>query len=130
MLPSGNNGNTLHPTITKVSTAQMDGRSNSHAFANIKMFAYIRPVKFNVQIINSSKAPENVFGLVIIKIPKTSTIIPLWSSYYMPQNPQNTISQTLLKNYDQFRIVITEALIWVKMTTDTGMKLKVETIVK
>ena len=44
----------------------------------------------------------------------------------MPQNPQNTISQTKLKHYNKFRSVITEALIWVKITTDTGMKIKVE----
>ena len=48
----------------------------------------------------------------------------------MPQNPQNTISQTALKNYNQFRSVRTEALRWVQITTDTGIKLKVETSVK
>ena len=45
---------------------------------------------------------------------KTNIIIPLWPSYYMPQNLQNTISQTALKNYNQFRSLRTEALIWVK----------------
>ena len=48
----------------------------------------------------------------------------------MPQNPQNTISQTALKNYNQFRTVRTEALRWVQIATDTGMKLKIETPVK
>ena len=48
----------------------------------------------------------------------------------MPQNPQNTISQTALKHYNEFRNVITEALIWVKMATDTGIKFKVETSAK
>ena len=48
----------------------------------------------------------------------------------MPQNPQNTISQTALKHYNQFRIVRTEALIWLQIATDTGMKLKVEIIFK
>ena len=94
------------------------------------MFAYIIPVKYNVQIINDSKFPAKVFGLVTIKIPKTITIIPLWPSYYMPQNTQNTINQTALKNYNEFRNVITEALRWVKMTTDTEIKFKVETSAK
>ena len=62
------------------------------------MFAYIIPVKCNVQIINGIKAPEKVFGLGIIKIPKTSIIIPLWSSYYIPKNLQKTTSQTALKH--------------------------------
>ena len=64
------------------------------------MFAYIRPVQCNVQILNGRKSPAKVFGLVIIKIPKTNIIIPLWSSYYMPQNPHNTMSQTALKHYN------------------------------
>ena len=53
--------------------------------------------------------------------------MPLWTSYYMPQNPQNTMSQTELKHYNDFRSVRIEALRCVRMTTDTGMKIKVNT---
>ena len=81
-------------------------------FTNITMFTYIRPVKCKVQLLNYRKSPVNVFGIVVIKIPKTNIIIPLWISYYMPQNPKNTISQTALKNSNQFRSIITESLIW------------------
>ena len=48
----------------------------------------------------------------------------------MPQNPQTTISQTSLKHYNELRNVRTESLRWVQMTTDTGIKLKVETPAK
>ena len=48
----------------------------------------------------------------------------------MPQNPQNTIIKTALKHYNQFWSLITEALRWVQIATDTGMKLKVKTKVK
>ena len=48
----------------------------------------------------------------------------------MPQNSQNTISQTTLKHYNKFIRVRTESLIWLKTTTDTMQKLKVETTVK
>ena len=44
----------------------------------------------------------------------------------MPQNPQNKISQTSIKHYNQFRSVINEALVWLKITTDTVNKIKVE----
>ena len=47
----------------------------------------------------------------------------------MLQNPQNTISKTALKYYNQFISVINEALIWLQIATDTGKKLKVETAV-
>ena len=90
------------------------------------MFAYIRPVQCNVKIINVSKEPAKDFGLLFIKIPK-KVIITLWPSYYMPQKPQNKISKTAFKYYNQFRNVKTEALRWVQMTTDTGIKSKVET---
>ena len=48
----------------------------------------------------------------------------------MPQNPQNTIIQTDLKNYNQFRSFKTDTLIWLQTTTDTENNLKVETEVK
>ena len=67
---------------------------------------------------------------IIMKRPKTKSIIPLWIPYFMPQNPQNTISQISLKHYNKSIIVRTEALRWLQVTTDTGIKLKVETTVK
>ena len=99
-------------------------------FIDIKLFAYIRPVQYNVQTLNVSKAPAKVFGIVIMKTPKTNIIIPLWPSYYMPQNPQNTISQIALKHYNEFINVIIEALRWVQMTTETFIKFKVEASAK
>ena len=94
------------------------------------MFTYIIPVKCNVKIIKVRRYPAKGFGLVIIKKPKTSIIIPLWSSYYMPKKPQNTIGKTVLKHYNQFKSLIAESLRWLQITTDTEKKLKVETEVK
>ena len=48
----------------------------------------------------------------------------------MPHKPQNKISQIALKHYNEFMNVRTEALIWVQITTDTGLKFKVETSAK
>ena len=48
----------------------------------------------------------------------------------MPQNPQNAISQTEPKHYNQLIVVKTEAIIWLQITTDIGKKIKVETAVK
>ena len=79
-------------------------------FTDIKQFAYIRLVQCNVQIINGRKAPTKGFGFVIFKNLKTNIIIPIWPSYYMPQKPQNTISKTALKYYNEFRNIKTEAL--------------------
>ena len=91
LLLSGNKCNTIHRTITQVSTSLMDGGSNSHMFTNITMFTYIIPVKYNIQIFNGRKSSTKRFGLVIVKISKTKQFILLWPSYYIPKNPQNTI---------------------------------------
>ena len=48
----------------------------------------------------------------------------------MSQNPQNQISQTAFKHYNEFRRVRNSALIWVQITIDTGMTIIFETIVK
>ena len=119
----------IQPNTTQYITAQLDEGSYSRVFTNIPIFTYIIPVKCNVQIINGRKAPEKGFGIVMVYITKTNIIIPLWPSYYMLQNPQNTISKTALKYYNQFISVINEALIWLQIATDTGKKLKVETTV-
>ena len=129
-LLSGHKGKTLNPTTIKVANAQLYGESNSHVFTNIKLFSYIRHVQCNVHIIFCSKDPEKGFGLVIIEIPKKNIIIPLWPSYYMTQNPQNTISQPTLKHYNELRNVITEAIRWVHITADKGVKFKVKTSAK
>ena len=62
-LISGHEGNTLHPTTTHVSTAQLYIGSRSHVFTNITMFIHIIPVNFNVQILNDRKYPEKVLAL-------------------------------------------------------------------
>ena len=45
----------------------------------------------------------------------------------MPKHPQKTIIEKLLKHYNKFRSVTTEALRWLKITTDTEKKINVET---
>ena len=45
----------------------------------------------------------------------------------MPKNPQNTRSQTVLKDYTRFISIRTDELRWLQITTYTGKKVKVET---
>ena len=93
------------------------------------MLTDIKHVKCNVQIINGRKSPEKGSGLVMVKIPK-NIIIPLCLSYYIPHNPQNKRNKNALIHYNKLRSVIAQALIWIKTTTYTGKKLKVESAVK
>ena len=79
-------------------------------------------MKFNMQMLNGSKYPEKYIGLVIIK---KNITIPLFPTYYMPQNPQHTISQISIEYYNQFRVWRTEVLKYLQLKTDLGKKLEV-----
>ena len=90
------------------------------------MFTYMRPVNAMYKLSMTANSAKG-FGFVVINISYTKIMIPLCPSYYMPQNPHNTISQTALRYYNQFRIVRAEACRWIQITIDTWIKLKVET---
>ena len=45
-------------SITQNNNEQLDGGSNFHVFTDINMCTYIRPVNYNVQILNGIKAPK------------------------------------------------------------------------
>ena len=64
-----------------------------------------------------------VIGIVLIQIPKTDVIIPLYPCYYAPTFPQNTISPNTIKHYNHYRKVTSEALEWIRMTTAVGQKI-------
>eukprot|EP00957_Ditylum_brightwellii_P104801 7988493-Ditylum_brightwellii.AAC.2 len=43
------------------------------------------------------------WGLILLRLlHSTFPIIPLWPAYHMPQNPQDTISQVALKQYNKY----------------------------
>eukprot|EP00957_Ditylum_brightwellii_P211079 15365728-Ditylum_brightwellii.AAC.1 len=52
-------------------------------------------------------------------------IIPLWPSYYIPKNPQNTLSQQTLKRYNHLKAVNTEALEWLSITDNYNNHAKI-----
>ena len=64
-------------------------------------------------------------GIVLGKI--GDIIIPLYPSYLMENNPQNTISTTAIKQYNDYRSVRVEALEWLKITSAEGQSTRVST---
>ena len=83
---------------TQVKNVQLNGGSNYHMFTGITMFTYIRPVKFNVKIKNVSKSPSKGFGLVVIKIPKKTSLDHSIHDTTYNKTHKNKISQTPLKH--------------------------------
>jgi len=63
------------------------------------------------------------YGLKLIHGPSTKIIIPLWPTYYMPQNPQCTFSPTALKHYQCYPTVITTHLLALDITMINGAQI-------
>ena len=74
------------------------------------MFTYIPLEKCNVKILNGGKASAKYIELLIMKKSETNIIVPLWPTYYVPKNPQHTISKTAIKHYNQFITVRKKSL--------------------
>ena len=85
---------------------------------------YTRPVKCNVQIINIRKAPATFFGLAIVKFQKKTSL------YHSAHNKIFHTTYCFLKHNNKLRRVTNEALRWLRIITDTGKILKVETTIK
>ena len=68
----------IQTNVKHIGNAQLGGGSNWNMSNEITMFTYIRPVKWNVHILNGSKYSAKGFGFAIINIPKT--IISLYHS--------------------------------------------------
>ena len=80
-------------------------------------------------MIGTSGEYEGV-GIVIIQIGDNPVTIPLYSSYLMRDNPQNNISTTAIKKYNDFQSVRVEVLEWFKVTNKEGKSARVPTIRK
>ena len=79
------------------------------------MFSFTYSYKGNIiQVTGTSGDYEGVW-IIICQIGDDPVTIPLYSSYLMRDNPQNTISTTAIKKYNDFHSVRVEALEWSKV---------------
>ena len=88
-----------------------DGGANGHIVNDLSLFSSYAARPCQVQQVSGASANCPGWGIVFIQVPDTNfPIIPLWPCYYMPHNPQNTLSQQALKQYNHFQRVSTESL--------------------
>ena len=106
----------------------LDGGSNSQIFALRKHFWTFTPIKGKITQVTGDEGEYLGIGIVLARI--GDIIVPLYPSYYMPGNPQNTISTTAIKRYNDYRSVRIEALEWFKITNQEGKSTRVSTITK
>ena len=68
-------------------------------------------------------------GIVLIKFADLPVIFPLYPCYHMPQNPQQSFSNTAMKQYlTNVSSVRYEALDWIRITTDNNKSARLTTI--
>ena len=106
--------------------AQVDGGSNSHIFDNVTYFHSFTQTKGTITQVTGDIGHHEGVGIVLIWI-QEELIIPLYPCYLMKNNPQNTISTTAIKKYNDFRSVRIEALEWVRFTDANGKSVRVRT---
>jgi len=102
-----------------------DGGLNSNLFIKHEPFYVLQPIKSQITQVSRSTARCERIGIVLVKIPKSDIIIPLYPVYYAPTFPQNTVSPNAIKHYNKFRSVRSEALDWIRMVTHVGQKIHI-----
>ena len=107
---------------------QIDGGSNDHVLTCKEDFLIYKRNTINIQQLSGTTTLARGYGLSLIRIPNTSMIIPLWPTYFMPSNPQNTLSQNTLKSYNNFLRVRTEALGWIHFSNASGQSAPLHTL--
>ena len=76
-------------------------------------------------MVDGSSTQASGIGLALARDPASDFIIPCWPAYYMPNNPQNTISTPALKSLSHFRSARNEALHWTKFTNSQGQSTRI-----
>ena len=66
-------------------------------------------------------------GLVIIKLPDSDIILPLFPAYYCPTAPNNIIGLPAVKQYTKFRSVRLESLSWIRFVDKDGRTARYDT---
>eukprot|EP00957_Ditylum_brightwellii_P016698 1255788-Ditylum_brightwellii.AAC.1 len=81
-----------------------DGGANGHIVNDLSLFSSYAENPCQVQQVSCASANCPGWGIVFIQVSDTNfPIVPLWPCYYMPYNPQNTLSQQALKQYNHFQ---------------------------
>eukprot|EP00957_Ditylum_brightwellii_P146256 11135997-Ditylum_brightwellii.AAC.1 len=103
-----------------------DGGVNGHILNDLSLFATYTSNPCAVTQVSGNTADCLGWGLAFMEVPNSFfPITSFWPCYYMPKNPQNTLSQKALKRYNHFKAVNTEALEWLSITNKHNNHVKI-----
>jgi hypothetical protein len=115
-------------TISDISIEHNDGGANCFITNNKDHYINFISTPLHVKQLDGSIASALGYGLKLIQHPSSGFIIPLWPTYYMPNNPHCTFSPTAVKFYLQYPSVITKHLQSLDITTHAGLHLNFPSI--
>ena len=87
----------LKPIIKGI--VQADSGANASVFNNKSYFIQFHQTKQTLQAFQGVKCLTEGIGLVIIRIPNTDMVIPIFPSYYCSTAPHNIIGLSAIKHH-------------------------------
>jgi hypothetical protein len=117
-------------TTIYVSIEHNDGGANCFITNNKSHFIFYTPQNLHIQQLDGSITSAQGYGLKLIQDPTTKFIIPLWPTYYMPNNKSSTFSPTALKYFLKYPEVSNKHLHSLHITTTCGRHLIFPSITK
>jgi hypothetical protein len=114
---------------TAYSVEHNAGSANCFITNNKEHFVNFTSHPIKVQQLDGSIASALGFCLKLIQHQPSNYIIPLWPTYFMPQNPSCTFSLTALKYYLQYPSVTTTHLKALSITTPCAQLLEFPSLI-
>ena len=97
-------------------------------FTDKRYFHLRTPTKEKIIQVTGISGDYEGVGIVICQIGDDPITISLYLSYLIRDNPQNTISTTAIKKYNDFHRVRVEALEWFKVINKERKSARIPTI--
>ena len=82
----------------------IDSGSNVHICTDKQAFYKLFPISSSVQKVSGSKVNTQGLGIVILQLSATYAL-PIYPVFYIPSNPQHTLSLSSLKHHNKFHEV-------------------------
>lgn len=98
----------------------VDGGSNVHICTDKSLFYQLKSTTSGMQQVSGTQVSTKGIGVVIIKFPIHNYILPLYPVYYIPTNPQNTLSPSAIKLYNEYSNINVSTLTSITFTTHKG----------
>ncbi len=107
-----------------------DGGANCFISNNKSHFIWFKPSIQTITQLDGTKTTALGYGLKLIQCPNTKQILPLWPTYFIPDNTSCTFSPTALKYYNNYPTVTTHHLDKLEIITTNNVHITFKSVTK